>query len=325
MPVVAVLMPCRNAAPWVAAAVRSCLEQDVDCEIIAVDDGSTDATREILGQFGPTVTVVDGPAKGAPTARNIAFEASSAPYVQYLDADDVILPGKFEAQLGYLEANPADAVYGDWRYWFDDGETRHLGPVQRAGPQEDPVEALLDDWWIPSMAPLYRREAVAASGGWDPSARAGQDHDFLLSVVIAGAVLAYQPGCHSLYRRHSEGTVSRKADPTEWLAARVAMLEKAESALVRQGSLTPRRRESLGRSYARLAGWWWDHDRDRARSLYARAVEMGTGVDPGASAGYRRVLAVAGFERAEQLASIRRRALRRLGRSFEDPHPTPGR
>ena len=325
MPLVAVLMPCRNAAPWVAAAVRSCLEQDVDCEIIAVDDGSTDATREIVQKFGPSVKLIDGPARGAPTARNIAFEASTAPFVQYLDADDVILPGKFEAQVGYLQANAADAVYGDWRYWFDDGATRRLGPVQRAGPQDDPVEALLDDWWIPSMAPLYRREAVAASGGWDVSLPSGQDHDFLLSVVIGGAVLAYQPGCHSLYRRHSEGTVSRTGDPREWLAARVVMLQKAERSLVRQGALTPRRQESLGRSYVRLAGWWWDHDRDRARSLYDRGLQMGTGTLSGGSIGYRVLLAVTGFERAQQLASIRRRALRHLGRSFEDPHPTPGR
>jgi len=324
MPTVSVLMPCHNAAPFVAEAVESCLQQQVDLEIVAVDDGSTDGTGDLLRRFGPPVTVLSGPRQGAPTARNIAYQASTAPFIQYLDADDTILPGKLAAQLSFLETSSAGAVYGDWRYCFEEGGSHRLGPVQRTGPQDDPIEALLDNWWMPPMVLLYRREAVAASGGWDPSIRVGQDHDFLLSVVIAGGRLGYLPGCHSLYRRHSALTVSR-ADPVQWLTARVALLEKAEATLRGAGALTTQRLEALGRSYLRLARWWWEHDRDEARRLHARACELGPALEPDASRAYRAMLAVAGFDRTEQIALVRRRAMKRLGHSTADPHPVPGR
>ncbi len=324
MATVAVLIPCRDASPWVAEAVESCLRQEVDVEIIAVDDGSTDDTVDILRRFGPPVTVLSCPGTGAPTARNMAFEASSAPFIQYLDADDVILPGKLVEQLSFLEASAIDTVYGDWRYWFDDGRSQPLGPVQRTGLQHDPVEALLDDWWMPSMALLHRREAVAASGGWEPSIPVGDDHDFLLSLVIGGGHLGYQPGCHSLYRRHTDRSVSR-GDQVQWLAGRTALLQKAERSLIRGGALTTQRRESLARSYHRLARWWWDHDPDQARRIYTRAREIHADMEPDAPVAYRALRALAGFDRAEQLLSIRRRALHRLGRSMADPHPTPGR
>jgi glycosyltransferase involved in cell wall biosynthesis len=324
MPKVSVLMPCHNASTWVAQAVESCLHQQVEVEIIAVDDGSTDGTGEVLRSFGPPVTVLSGPRQGAPTARNIAYEASTAPFIQYLDADDVILPGKFRAQLSFLKMTSVDAVYGDWRYCFEEGRSHRLGPIQRTGPQHDPVEALLDDWWMPAMVPLYRREAVAASGGWDPSISVGQDHDFLLSVVIAGGRLAYQPGCHSLYRRHSTVTVSR-ADPVQWLAGRVAVLEKAERTLHRADALASQRVASLAQSYLRLARWWWEHDREEARRLYARARDIHPDLKPDASLWYRALLALAGFDRAEEVALVRRRTMQRLRPSDAVTHPLPGR
>lgn len=324
MPTVAVLMPCHNATTWVEQAVQSCLNQQVDVEIIAVDDGSTDGTGAVLRSFGPPVSVLSGPRQGAPTARNLAFEASTAPFIQYLDADDAILPGKLRAQLSFLETNDVDAVYGDWRYCFDEAPPSRLGPVQHTGAHSDPVEALLDDWWMPPMVPLYRRAAVAASGGWDPSIRVGQDHDFLLSVLIAGGRLGYQPGCHSLYRRHSALTVSR-VDPVQWLLGRVALLEKAETALRSADALTSPRLQSLAQSYLRLARWWWEHDPDEARRLYTRARTLHPDMKPDAPRSYRALLALLGFDRAEQAALVRRRATQRLRRSDPGTHPLPGR
>lgn len=324
MTTVAVLMPCRNAARWVAEAVQSCLDQEVDVEVIAVDDGSTDATRAVLTRFGPPVTVLRGSGRGAPAARNLAFAASTAPYIQYLDADDVILPGKLESQVAFLEENQVEIVYGDWRYWFDDGTEQRLDRIQISGAQVDPIEALLDDWWIPLMAPLHRRPAVVAAGGWDLDIKVGQDHDFLLAELLGGARMAYQPGCHSLYRRHSDQTISR-ADPLSWLSGRSVLLEKSHAALLEDGALSPARRRALARSYQRLARWWWEHDPVEA----ARLDRLAQRTDPGARKDlelpYRAMVALAGFEGAERVAHGRRRLLRSLGRSVPESHPKPGR
>jgi hypothetical protein len=326
MATVAVLIPCRNAARWVPEAVQSCLDQEVDVEIIAVDDGSTDDTRAVLKRFGPPVTVLRGSGRGAPAARNLAFAASTAPFIQYLDADDVILPGKLKCQVAFLEENQAEIVYGDWRYWFDDGTEERLDRIQISGAQVDPMEALLDDWWIPLMAPLHRRTAVVAAGGWDLDIKIGQDHDFLLAELRGGARMAYQPGCHSLYRQgHSDQTISR-TDPLSWLSGRSTLLEKSHAALLEDGALTPARRRALARSYQRLARWWWEHDPVEAARLHRLAQLTDPAARRDLELPYRMMVGLAGFEGAERVAQRRRRLLRSLGRSVqEELHPKPGR
>lgn len=318
--IVSVIIPCRNAEQWVSEAIQSCLDQDIDVEVVAVDDGSTDSTGDVLRSFGSRVTVLTGRQRGAPAARNAGFAASGAPFVQFLDADDVILPGKLGLEVDRLGTTGADVVYGDWRYQFGGGDVPALGPVQASGAHDDPIEALLDDWWIPTVVPLHRRSSVVASGGWDPAVRVGQDHDLLLSSLIAGARLLYEPGCRSHWRRHDDDTVSR-GDPVGWFTGRLLLLQKAQAALVSAGTLDAQRRRALARSYHRLARWWYSHDRATARRVRALAVETDRAVIREQDALYRALLRVGGFDGAERVAGLRQRL---MGPAI-DPHPAPGR
>lgn len=317
-------MPCRNAEPWVGAAIRSCLEQDVDLEVIVVDDRSTDASREVVASFGPPVIGIDGGGHGATAARNRAFEVSSGAYIQYLDADDLLLPGKIASQLAFLEEADGDAVYGDWRYSFSGPNGDEVGGLVLGGDHDDIVEALLDDWWVPVMALLHRRETVVAAGGWDVATTVNDDHDFLLSAAVAGCRIVYRPGAESLYRRHDVNTTSRRT-PQGWLEGREALLTKAERSLVAADELTPPRRRALARSYFRLARWWWPHDRGEARRLLERSLALEPAIVDDAPRPYRRTYAMLGFHGAERLAAARRSVGRRLGRAESETHPVPGR
>ena len=115
-PAVSVVLPVHNAAATVARAVASVQAQTfADWELLAVDDGSTDATREILlamAATDPRVRVLDIARTGIVAALNAGLAASSAPLIARMDADDESYSGRLEVQQHFLAANPEVGVVG---------------------------------------------------------------------------------------------------------------------------------------------------------------------------------------------------------------------
>lgn len=115
-PRVDVLMPVFNRIRYVEASIRSVLaEEDVDARVVLVDDGSTDGTGERLLELAandPRIVVVQGDHQGVAIARNKAVAAIAAPFVSFLDSDDLYAPGKLARQIGKLEADPKPTRLG---------------------------------------------------------------------------------------------------------------------------------------------------------------------------------------------------------------------
>jgi glycosyltransferase involved in cell wall biosynthesis len=254
---VSVIIPCFNAEKWLAEAIDSCLQQTYShIEVIVIDDGSTDNSLEILKGYGDKIIWERLPHKGANHARNRGFALSKGEYIQYLDADDYLLPEKIENQVRFLEETGADVVYGDWRhqYHLPNGKS-YQDKIEKPGTQEDILESLLANWWTAVASILYRRTVVEKSGGWDKSFQAAQDRDFFLSVVIHGAKVVYQPGCYAIYRRYGNVTISTSSKP-RWIESHCAVLEKAERQLKQMNKLLPKYRNALAKCYFELAREW---------------------------------------------------------------------
>jgi glycosyltransferase involved in cell wall biosynthesis len=251
---VSIIIPCFNAEKWLAEAIDSCLQQTyANIEIIVIDDGSTDNSLEIIKSYQDKVIWHVFPHKGGNYARNRGFDLSSGEYIQYLDADDYILPEKIERQVQCLEETGADVVYGDWRH------QRHLSNgsivlenIETSEIQTDILASLLANWWVALAAILYRKSAVESSGGWDETLTAAQDRDFFISVVINKAKVVYQPGCYSIYRRYGAVTVSTFSK-TRWLQNHYIVLGKSEKKLLEMNNLSIKYRHALARSYFELA------------------------------------------------------------------------
>jgi glycosyltransferase involved in cell wall biosynthesis len=111
---ISLIIPCYNAAPYLAEAVESALSQTVaPDEIIIVDDGSTDGSPEVIAGFGAAVRCIRQPNGGDPSARNAGLEAASGQIIAFLDADDILTRDSLEARLELLSASPDLAyVYG---------------------------------------------------------------------------------------------------------------------------------------------------------------------------------------------------------------------
>ncbi len=112
---VSIILPTCNRAASLPRAIESILRQTYpDYELLVIDDGSTDSTREVVESYpDPRIRYFynDGPVHGASRARNIGIREARGEYIAFEDSDDVWLPDKLERQVRYLEETKADVVY----------------------------------------------------------------------------------------------------------------------------------------------------------------------------------------------------------------------
>jgi glycosyltransferase involved in cell wall biosynthesis len=118
-PKISVILPCYNAAEFLPEAISSILSQTfTDFELILVDDGSTDGSREIISkQKDRRIRVIRNEKNlGLIETLNTGFAAAKGEYIARMDADDVSRPERFEKQLAFLEKNSAVGVCGTWMH-----------------------------------------------------------------------------------------------------------------------------------------------------------------------------------------------------------------
>ena len=139
MPSVSVIIPTYQLAHLVGQTIDSVLAQTyTDYEIIVVNDGSTDNTKEVLASYGDRITVIHQENQGAAAARNAGIMATRGKYIAFLDHDDLWLPNKLEKQIAYLESNPKiGLVYSDTFFFNEEGvypytfaQANNIPPVQ---------------------------------------------------------------------------------------------------------------------------------------------------------------------------------------------------
>lgn len=164
MPKVSVIIPCYNQGQYVDEAVDSVLAQSFqDFEIIIVNDGSTDDfTNEKLKYYNKAKTrVIQTINQGLAAARNNGFEESSGEFIQFLDADDIILPKKLEKQISVFEnIKNIDVCYSNFDFWFCN-ENKVVPNKSNMTLNANPLEDFLFLWerglTIPIHCALFRK------------------------------------------------------------------------------------------------------------------------------------------------------------------------
>lgn len=213
---VSVIIPNYNNAIWLEKCIQSCLDQgEFLKEIIIVDDHSTDNSVEIIENLKDRhpnmMKIFINPDKGANSARNFGFSKSTGDFIQWLDSDDLILPGKFKNQLKGFEEHVADVVYSDWRLDFYEGNEIVKKEVKKSKAYTDYAFQLLLDNWTCSHNYLIKRnvaEEMYKILAWNPRTRVGQDREYFTYVALSGWKFHYVQGEYSVYNRWSENTIS---------------------------------------------------------------------------------------------------------------------
>ena len=134
-PLVSTIIPCYNYGRYLGEAIESTLAQAHDrIEVIVVDDGSTDDSREVASRFGPPVRVVSQPNLGISAARNRGVELATGEFLAFLDADDLWSADKLPVQLEAAEADPALGIVSGYAVQFASPD---IAPGRLAGIRVD--------------------------------------------------------------------------------------------------------------------------------------------------------------------------------------------
>ncbi|MBC8040450.1 MAG: glycosyltransferase [Opitutaceae bacterium] len=201
--VFSVILPTHNRAATLDRAVRSVLAQGCgDFELIVIDDGSTDATPEVLARYGAEsrMRVVRTPCQGAARARNLGASVARGRYLAFQDSDDEWMPGKLErARVALEAAGPETAVFcGDMIRVMPDGRTMPF-PAPRAIETGRLISEVTKDFQVLNIGiqtAVIRRECFEAVGGFDAGLRRYIDMELFVRLALryrfvhAGEVLA---------------------------------------------------------------------------------------------------------------------------------------
>src|SRR4051794_5225162 len=216
MPLISLLMPMRDARPYVEAAVRSVLTQEMpagaDLEIVVVDDGSTDGSADaVRGLNDPRVRIIPGPRQGISAAMNAALAAARGEWVCRCDADDLYPPGRLARQATWLADHPEfGAICGSFSTITAKGD-----PIADldCGPTAEEVTAELLDGRTRTHLCTYlvRADAVRKAGGFRPWFVTAEDIDLQLRLGNVCRVW-YDPTPAYLYRLHGASITHQQAD-----------------------------------------------------------------------------------------------------------------
>jgi glycosyltransferase involved in cell wall biosynthesis len=186
---ITVIIPVKNGAEYILECVESALNQSAPAaEVIVVDDGSTDGTRELIEQeFGSRVRVLIGPRLGAGPARNVGVAEAGTRLVAFLDADDIWHPEKLSKQLSVFEPGTLLGTYSNYFVSSRTGK-RFLGTSIRTATNQEAARMIKDGGGMPVLLSswLFEKESFANIGGFDPEFLFAQDFEIALRLAKNG-------------------------------------------------------------------------------------------------------------------------------------------
>lgn len=164
-PLISVLLPVYNAAPYIREAIESILSQTYrHFELIVINDGSTDDSGQVIASIiDPRIRVIEQANGGLPVALNRAIGVAQGAYLARQDADDISLPLRFERQVEYLETHPQCGMVGTWAEIKSDNPKVAKAHTHPTGSVVLKFELLFDNPFVHSSM-LIRRQAIERVG-----------------------------------------------------------------------------------------------------------------------------------------------------------------
>ena len=214
-PLVSILISAYNAEKYLAETLESAVGQSwPEKEIIVVDDGSRDGTAEVAKGFSSRgVTVISQENGGMCSGINTAYNFCHGDYIQYLDADDVLIPDKIERQLSSLSTGDSrrTLLSSPWAPFYH--RTRRARFVRNSFWESlSPVEWLLrkmsEGTHMQNATWLVSRELAEAAGPWDTTLHYDQDGEYFTRVLVASEGTRFVPGTGIFYRFSGSNRVS---------------------------------------------------------------------------------------------------------------------
>jgi len=236
MPKVTVVIPTYNSAKYIVPTGESVLAQTYpDYELIVVDDGSTDNTRQLSQPYLARMTYIYQENKKYSGARNRGIRAASGDYIAFLDSDDIWLPDKLAEQVAVMDQHPeVTLVHCSASYIDADGApvlfkgNRTKGEAGGTGPIiADQAGALFTfDATITTSTVMVRHSTLKEVGPFDPEHIHGEDWELWVRLASKGP-LAYIPKVMAKYRVFGWQKILKAESSEAWVSDQFRTIERA--------------------------------------------------------------------------------------------------
>jgi len=277
---ISVVMPCYNAAPFVVEAVECVMGQSHgDVELIIVDDGSTDGSKEILQTLASShpqrIVLLHQDRRGPYPARNLGLKHAKGGLVSFLDADDYLAQDCLEKLATALDQQGADVAYCGWQN-FGEGARGSQPYVPPDYATMDMAAEFLRSCPWPIHAALVRREAVDAISGFSERCFSSMDYDFWLRLYAHTQRIVRVPEVMAFYRWHGGGQISK----TRWKQVLDALQVRRDFIAQhpeRVSHLSQAKLSELSDGYLMREAYrsYWKRDLEDAQKLFRAALREG--------------------------------------------------
>ena len=220
-PLVSIIVPVYNGSKYIKIAIESIFEQTYrNYEVIVVDDGSTDNTREILKPYEDRIYYLYQANEGSASARNLGIKVAKGELIAFLDADDYwSIPEKLTLQVACFNEEPMlGCVNTGWR--IVNGDNEHIKTVQ---PWHKAPELNLETWLkrkcVRTSAMIFRREWLEKVGGFDEELKQSHDVDLILRLSLAGCKFTWLKEDTVCYRQHEANTTKNSVRQAKYVRA----------------------------------------------------------------------------------------------------------
>jgi glycosyltransferase involved in cell wall biosynthesis len=223
---ISVIIPVYNRGLLIGETLLSLLNQSVPAyEIIVVDDGSTDATVDVVRttydnwknkqlnhHSTPSLLILTQSNKGAGAARNLAFRHAHGDFIHFFDSDDLASENKHEAQLRALEYNNGDIVFSPWVKFSTNGSKSQLIDLVLQQALPDHTLSLVK-WWLRGWSTvmqsmLFRKSFLDQIPLFREDMPSHQDSELMTRVLLANPKVSFAHDALTLYRVHNYGNIT---------------------------------------------------------------------------------------------------------------------
>ncbi|WP_290794752.1 glycosyltransferase family 2 protein [Flavihumibacter sp. UBA7668] len=215
---VSVIIPCYNVVDYIEECLQSVYNQDYSSlEVICVDNNSSDSTLKKLNQLKTDrykeLIILEEPKKGANAARNKGLQHARGEWIQFLDADDLLLPDKISSQIRQISLNGFSGFIAATAIRNKINGEQMLYELY----QEQPAIAVFTGRAGTTCSNLWEKKWLDKINGWDESIQSSQEADLMLRLVLADCPIQFDSTPLTLLRDRETGQISQTDPSKRWI------------------------------------------------------------------------------------------------------------
>jgi len=205
-PFVSVIIPCHNAEKFIGECLESVIQQTyTETEIICVENNSSDNTLSVLNEYQKNhpqkIIIISESQPGASLARNSGLAIAKGEWIQFLDADDILLPEKINSQINLISQTNSDLVVGNYSR-TENNKTENIIQIKNSW------EGLIKGRLGFTSSNLWKKSVLINVGGWD-NIKSSQEAVLMFKILKQEGIVLFDEKFNTVKMERTSSSISK--------------------------------------------------------------------------------------------------------------------